>query len=144
MIEMINDFSFNYDRDRFEDKNNMVLDIDYGDDGNYCLSMFHCCGEGTEPSTDDILEKKFSAKNYNDAVEKIKEFLLTEEYIKWRIKQLGWPDVPETPNDEKVKELVEKSNNAELKYLRNKTNELEERVVVLEDSVEDLQKWRHS
>ena len=144
MIEMINDFSFNYDRDRFEDKNNMVLDIDYCDDGNYCLSMFHWCGEGTEPSVDDILEKKFDAKNYNDAVEKIKQFLLTEEYTNWRIKQLGWPDAPETPNDEKVKELIEKSNNAELKYLRNKTDELEERVVVLEDSVEDLQKWRHS
>ena len=53
--------------------------------------------------------------------------------------------------EDKIKELIQKSNSAELKYLQNetsylkdKTKELEKRIEVVENSVEDLEAWRHS
>jgi hypothetical protein len=111
-------------------------------------------GEPFDPygkaSSDDILEVKIHTKNYETVVEKIKEFLMTKEYASWRIKQMGWKEAPKIPDAEKFKELLDKSNKAELKYLQNKTekleektDKLEERITILEDSVEDIQKWRH-
>jgi hypothetical protein len=149
MVEMINNFSYNYETDRFEDGQGVALDIVNFEDDLYNVCIFKLSEDG-KASSDDILEVKIHTKNYETVVEKIKEFLMTKEYASWRIKQMGWKEAPKIPDAEKFKELLDKSNKAELKYLQNKTekleektDKLEERITILEDSVEDIQKWRH-
>jgi hypothetical protein len=151
MIEMIGNFSYNYELDVFMDENNILLDVDYNDNKKVFNVRFERYdGERTDPCEEDVLRKDFQAKDYSELEEKLKAFFLTEEYTSWRIKQLGWPEPPKIPNEQKIKELIANSNSVELKYLENKTSALEEeqkkmkeRIDVLEDSVEDLQKWRH-
>lgn len=142
MIEMIDNFVFDYEDDVYRDQDGIQLNIDF-DVGFYHIKFEPTPLEGAVNATEDCLFKKIFAKTYEEVVSKIRSILRTEEYVEWKRKACGWKE-PTIPSEDKIKELIEKSNNAELKYLRNKTNELEERVVVLEDSVEDLQKWRHS
>lgn len=136
MIEMIGNFSYNYEKDWYEDSNNFALDVSYDDTGYY-ISSFYILNKN------DVFQRRIDAKTYKEAVEKTKKILDSEEYKIWKSKQI-WPNPPEVPTAERIEKLVKTSDEAELKYLRNKTDELEERLIIVENSVEDIQKWRHS
>lgn len=149
MIEMIDNFVFDYENDVYRDQDGIQLNIDF-DVGFYNIKFEPTPSEGCNNATEDCLFKKISAKNYEEVVLKIKDILRTEEYVEWKRKACGWKE-PTIPSEDKIKELIQKSNSAELKYLQNetsylkdKTKELEKRIEVVENSVEDLEKWRHS
>jgi hypothetical protein len=142
MIEMIDNFVFDYEDDTYRDQDGIQLSIDY-DVGIYHIKFeFNTAG--------NCLFKKIVAKTYEEAVLKIRDILRTEEYAEWKRKICGWKE-PTAPSEDKIKELIRKSDSAELKYLQNetsylkdKTKELEKRIEIVENSVEDLENWRHS
>ena len=149
MIEMIDNFVFDYENDVYKDQDGIQLNIDF-DVGFYNIMFEPTPLEGAVNATEDCLFKKIFAKTYEEVVSKIRDILRTEEYIEWKRKICGWKE-PITPSEEKIKELIQKSDSAELKYLQNetsylkdKTKELEKRIEVVENSVEDLEAWRHS
>ena len=149
MIEMIDNFVFDYENDTYKDQDGIQLNIDF-DVGYYNIKFEPTTSEGCVNATEDCLIKKTFAKTYEEVVLKIRDILRTEEYAEWKRKVCGWKE-PTTPSEDKIKELIQKSNSAELKYLQNetsylkdKTKELEKRIEVVENTVEDLEKWRHS
>lgn len=149
MIEMIDNFVFDYEDDVYRDQDGIQLNIDF-DVGLYNIKFEPIPLEGAVNATEDCLFKKIFAKTYEEVVSKIRDILRTEEYIEWKRKICGWKE-PTMPSEEKIKELIQKSDSAELKYLQNetsylkdKTKELEKRIEVVENSVEDLEAWRHS
>ena len=149
MIEMIDNFVFDYENDVYRDQDGIQLNIDF-DVGFYHITFEPTPLEGAVNATEDCLFKKIFAKTYEEVVSKIRDILRTEEYIEWKRKICGWKE-PIMPSEDKIKELIQKSDSAELKYLQNetsylkdKTKELEKRIEVVENSVEDLEKWRRS
>ena len=149
MIEMIDNFVFDYENDIYRDQDGIQLNIDF-DAGFYNIRFEPTASEGCTNATEDCLIKKIFVKTYENVVLKIRDILKTEEYAEWKRKVCGWKE-PTTPSEDKIKDLIQKSNSAELKYLQNetsylkdKTKELEKRIEVVENSVEDLEKWRHS
>ena len=149
MIEMIDNFVFDYENDVYRDQDGIQLNIDF-DVGLYHIKFEPTPLEGAVSATEDCLVKKIFAKTYEEVVSKIRDILRTEEYIEWKRKICGWKE-PTIPSEETIKELIQKSDSAELKYLQNetsylkdKTKELEKRIEVVENSVEDLEKWRRS
>lgn len=149
MIEMIDNFVFDYENDVYRDQDGIQLNIDF-DVGFYHITFEPTHLEGAVNATEDCLFKKIFAKTYEEVVSKIRDILRTEEYIEWKRKICGWKE-PTLPSEDKIKELIQKSDSAELKYLQNetsylkdKTKELEKRIEVVENSVEDLEAWRHS
>ena len=149
MIEMIDNFVFDYENDVYRDQDGIQLNIDF-DVGLYYIKFEPTPLEGSINATEDCLFKKIFAKTYEEVVSKIRDILRTEEYVEWKRKICGWKE-PTMPSEEKIKELIQKSDSAELKYLQNetsylkdKTKELEKRIEVVENSVEDLEKWRRS
>jgi len=142
MIEMIDNFVFDYEDDTYRDQDGIQLSIDYD------VGIYHIKFEFN--TAENCLFKKIVAKTYEEAVLKIRDILRTEEYAEWKRKMCGWKE-PSTPSEDKIKELIRKSDSAELKYLQNetsylkdKTKELEKRIEIVENSVEDLENWRHS
>lgn len=149
MIEMIDNFVFDYENDIYRDQDGIQLNIDF-DAGFYNIRFEPTASEGCTNATEDCLIKKIFVKTYENVVLKIRDILRTKEYAEWKRKVCGWKE-PTTPSEDKIKDLIQKSNSAELKYLQNetsylkdKTKELEKRIEVVENSVEDLEKWRHS
>lgn len=149
MIEMIDNFVFDYENDVYRDQDGIQLNIDF-DVGFYHITFEPTPLEGAVNVTEDCLFKKIFAKTYEEVVSKIRDILRTEEYVEWKRKICGWKE-PTIPSEDKIKELIQKSDSAELKYLQNetsylkdKTKELEKRIEVVENSVEDLEKWRRS
>jgi hypothetical protein len=149
MIEMIDNFVFDYEDDTYRDQDGIQLSIDY-DIGVYHIRFESTTSKGCKNAIEDCLFKKIVAKTYEEAVLKIRDILRTEEYAEWKRKICGWKE-PTTPSEDKIKELIRKSDSAELKYLQNetsylkdKTKELEKRIEIVENSVEDLENWRHS
>ena len=142
MIEMIDNFVFDYEDDTYRDQDGIQLSIDYD------VGIYHIKFESN--TAENCLFKKIAAKTYEEAILKIRDVLRTEEYAEWKRKMCSWKE-PTTPSEDKIKELIRKSDSAELKYLQNetsylkdKTKELEKRIEIVENSVEDLEIWRHS
>ena len=149
MIEMIDNFVFDYENDVYKDQDGIQLNIDF-DVGFYNIMFEPTPLEGAVNATEDCLFKKIFAKTYEEVVSKIRDILRTEEYIEWKRKICGGKE-PTMPSEEKIKELIQKSDSAKLKYLQSETSdlkmrtkELEIRIEVVETSVEDLGAWRHS
>ena len=90
------------------------------------------------------MKKEFNSIDFFALTNDIIKFLNSSEYMMWKKKACNIPDFPAELSKEQIKELIDKSNSIEIKYLENKTNVLEKRVEILEDSVEDLQNWRHN
>ena len=65
MIEMIGNFSYNYEKDWYEDSNNFALDVSYDDTGYY-ISSFYILNKN------DVFQRRIDAKTYNELIEKLK------------------------------------------------------------------------
>ena len=80
MIEMIDNFVFDYENDTYKDQDGIQLNIDF-DVGFYNIKFEPTPSEGCNNATEDCLFKKISAKNYEEVVLKIRDILRTEEYV---------------------------------------------------------------
>lgn len=143
MIEMIENFAFDYDNEVYQNSEGVMLDLDYNNN-SYNAIFFK------KNDKEKKLNETFYAKDFKELKEKIAKFLLTKKFTDWKIKTLNYPNPPNLPSEEEIKEMINQSNIIEIKYLEKKTSSLEERtkileekVEVLENSVEDLENWRH-
>ena len=102
MIEMIDNFVFDYENDTYKDQDGIQLNIDF-DVGFYNIKFEPTPSEGCNNATEDCLFKKISAKNYEEVVLKIRDILRTEEYVEWKRKACGWKE-PTIPSEDKIKD----------------------------------------
>ena len=102
MIEMIDNFVFDYENDVYRDQDGIQLNIDF-DVGLYHIKFEPNPLEGSINATEDCLFKKIFAKTYEEVVSKIRDILRTEEYVEWKRKACGWKE-PTIPSEDKIKE----------------------------------------
>ena len=91
MIEMIDNFVFDYENDIYRDQDGIQLNIDF-DVGFYHITFEPTPLEGAVNATEDCLFKKIFAKTYEEVVLKIRDILRTEEYVEWKRKACGWKE----------------------------------------------------
>lgn len=146
-MEMIGNFVFDYGNDVYVDQDGILLNINL--DSN--STAYEVDFESKLLEDGNWLRKIIKVKTFPELIKEIEKFLNTEEYIEWKRKAVGWPEAPKQISENEIKEMMVKSDKAELKFLQKETvklkdeiKELEKRVDILEDSVEDLESWRHS
>lgn len=165
MLKEYGKYKFNLDKDCFindnderiflkNNKNEFVATF-IDKNGFVTLQLY----DGNSDSLDKQIEKvvKYKEDENKDlykAIEISKELKIKNETInpigdgrtEEQMKTLS--DYAEPPSLEEVSDTFNKQKpkleELESKSLRNKISELEERVKILEDSVEDIQSWRNS
>ena len=139
-MRTIGNFIFDYETDIYKNEKDIQMDIYFVKD-HYIITFKKKSERINVPNK--VLIKAVYENNFDNLVKKIEEYIKEDEYKEWESKENNWIEAPELPSEEKIKEMIHKSNSIELNFLQNKSEELEKRIEILEDSVEDLQNWRH-
>ena len=139
-MRTIGNFIFDYETDLYKNEKDIQMDISFERD-HYVITFTKKSERINIPN--EFLIRTIYEINFDNLIIKLEEYINTDEYKKWEDKENDWVEPPELPSEEKIKEMIHKSNSIELNFLQNKSEELEKRIEILEDSVEDLQNWRH-
>lgn len=127
MFRMIGDFKFDLEEDLYKRKDGLKMLLKEEKQNLYSACFFY--------TSDNQFNLLIYADDWDDFHDKLEYKLKTEE--------IDLPKLP-IPTKEKIKELMNKSNEAEVNFLEKRVSKLEDRVQILEDSVEDLENWRHN